>query len=66
MQVQKLEQTLFNFLILGKSRFRPKKSFITSTTATKVLHGQGGCILLVILLNDQCSGLNILDLLGGL
>ena len=30
MQVQTLEQTLFNFLILGKSRF-PPKSFITST-----------------------------------
>ena len=31
MDVQSAEQTLFNFLILGKSRFSPKK-FITSTT----------------------------------
>ena len=30
-QVQTSEQTLFNFLILGKSRFPPKK-FLTSTT----------------------------------
>ena len=31
MQVQTLEQTLFNFLILGLSRFHQKKSIITST-----------------------------------
>ena len=33
-QVQTSEQTCFNFLILGKSRFHPK-SFITSTTAAR-------------------------------
>ena len=35
-QVQILEQALFNFLTLGKSRFSPK-SFITSTTDLKNL-----------------------------
>ena len=39
MQVQSSEQTLFNFLILVKSRFPPKKSFITSTPRGK---GGGG------------------------
>ena len=32
MHAQAAEQILFNFLILEKSRFPPKKSFITSTT----------------------------------
>ena len=31
MQVQSYKTTFFNFLILGKSIFPPKKSFITST-----------------------------------
>ena len=35
MQVQTSEQTFFHLLILGKSRFPPKKSFITSTTGSK-------------------------------
>ena len=32
MQVKISEQTFFNFLIMGKFRFPPKTSFITSTT----------------------------------
>ena len=35
-QVQSSEQTLFNFLILVKSRFASKKSFITSTTDAEI------------------------------
>ena len=35
MQFQKLLQTLLYFLILWKSRFSPKKSFIISTTGQK-------------------------------
>ena len=35
--VQLAEQTLFNFLILGKPRF-PPKCFITSTTSPKYLN----------------------------
>ena len=42
MQVQTSEQTFFNFLILGKSRFPSKKSFITLTTESGFVEGDIG------------------------
>ena len=38
MKVQTSEQNLLIFLILGKSRLPPKKSFITSTTGKDMMH----------------------------
>ena len=60
MQVQILEQTIFKILILGKSRFPPKK-FRTSTVVvdfiqliSKTLLASMLCKVTVIMTCDQC------------
>ena len=42
MQVQTPEQTLFYFLIMGKSRFPPKKFYNINYLQKKNFHGRGG------------------------